>query len=262
MSFTKKIVITAFYFAVLMFSTPVLHAQLSKATALVKGSVNSSAGGIATDVTVTTYNGSEIHNKTRLTPEGKFVIITKPGVQYKLTFIGSKYYYHEEMLNVPAADKYQEVPVHVTLKELDLGRPFQFSGLVFEPKSSAISPAVIQDMESIALEMKHNAKLAINATVYTDDIPAGKKGSTTDIGSSRKSAIMAFFLSKNIPASNVSVTVSSSPASGARFERVITEDAPAVSTKGKKKKKAPAPGVAGKKVMVSQDAEIVMVLKS
>src|SRR5438309_7694205 len=85
-------------------------AQGSKVTALVKGTA-SGPSGPATDASVITYKGSEVINKTKLTPEGKFTIVLQPGNQYKLAFQGGKYYYHEEALSIPASDKFQEVPV-------------------------------------------------------------------------------------------------------------------------------------------------------
>jgi hypothetical protein len=233
-------------------------AQIGKATALVKGDASSSSGK-ASDVTITTYKGSEVVNKTKLTPEGKFIIVLQPGTQYRLTFSGTKYYFHEEQLSVPASDKYEEVPMHVMLKELEIGKPYTFSNLIFEPKSSSISSNVLSEMENIAAALKRNSNLMITATVYPDETPAGKKvAAQKSLADSRKSALMAFFLSQNIPAANVSVQVSTSVPTIRTFERIITNDPPPAKSKKKTKAKAPAPGVAGKKVMVPQYAEITM----
>jgi hypothetical protein len=257
---SSKMTILAALCALLFLSNSQLSfAQMSHATALLKGDA-SSASGTASDVSIAIYKGSEMVNKTKLTPEGKFTVVLQPGNQYRLTFTGTKYYFHEEQLAVPASDVYEEVPMHVMLKELEIGKPYQFSNLVFEPKSSDISPNVTTDMENIAAAMKRNQNLSITATVYPDEIPTGKKASVQNsLADSRKSALMAFFLSHNIAASNIAVQVSMSVPTNGTFERIVTTDPPATKSKKKPKKtKSPAPGVAGKKMMVPQYAEITM----
>ena len=236
-------------------------AQLSKVVALLKGNVMSTSGSPASDLSITVYKGSDMINKTKSTPEGKFQVILQPGTQYRVTFTGTKYYYHEEQLSVPASDVYQTVPMNVSIKELEIGRPYSFSNLIFEPKSSDISSNVTSDMEAIANALKHNSNLSITGTVYPDEIASGKKAALQNsLAASRKSAIMAFFLSKNIPASNISIEISNVVPSNGSFERIVTADAPVA--KGKKKKKASTGAVTGKKVMVPQYAEIVMQLPS
>ena len=237
-------------------------AQINKVVALVKGNVTTPSGSPATDVSITFYKGSERFNTTKSTPEGKFTVVTQPGTQYRVTFSGSKYYFHEEQLSVPASDVYQTIPMNVTMKELELGRPISFSNLIFEPKSANISSSVMPDLEAIANAMKHNSKLMAHVTVYPDESAPAKKGAMQNsIAESRKSALLSFFLAKNIPSSNVAIEISQNVPSGGSFERTVTADSPAA--KGKKKKKAPAtPAASSKKVMVPQYAEIVMQMSS
>jgi hypothetical protein len=231
--------------------------QINKVVALVKGTTITPSGNPATDVSITFFKGTERVNSTRSTPEGKFTQVLQPGTDYKVTFNGGKYYYHEEMLSVPASDVYQTVPMSVTLKELELGRPYSFSNLIFEPKSSSISSNVTSDLETIAAAMKHNPKLTLSATVYPDEAPSGKKAAVQNgLAESRKAALLSFFLSKNISPSNVTIEISQNVPTNGSFERMVTADQPAA--KGKKKKKAPAPTASAKKVMVPQYAEIVM----
>ena len=248
------IALTAFFF---ISQYEVSSAQINKAVALVKGDAVTAAGAVATDVSITTYKGSERINTTKVTPEGKFQIVLQPNTQYRVTFSSSNYYFHEEQLSIPASDKYQEVHMHVTLTALEVGKPYTFSNLIFEPKSSDISQNVMAEMDNIANAMKHNSHLTVSATVYPDESPMGKKAAAQNgLAASRKSALMSYFSSKNIPSSNVTIEISNNvPASGS-FERIVTTDAAPV--KSKKKKKAPAPGVMGKKMMVPQYAVIVM----
>ena|SRR5579872_3544995 len=262
MKFNKITILAAVL--VFLILSHVSLAQMNKVTALLRGDAVSSSGGPATDVSVTIYKGTDVANKTKLTPEGKFTAILQPGTQYRVTFGGGKYYFHEEQLSVPASDQFQNVPMHVTLKELELGRPYNFTNLIFEPNSSIISAAATTEMESIAAAMKHNQKLTITATVYPDQMPSGKNAAAQNaLAASRKSAILAFFISKNIPSTNISVTISTNVSSSGTFERVIMQDATPVKGKKKKGKKAAATAAAaGKKVMVPQDAEIVMQMPS
>ncbi len=257
----RFLAITALSALFFIFSSEISHAQMSGVTALVKGDAISASGGIATEGSITVYKGTEVVNKTKLTPEGKFIIVLHPGTDYRITFSSTKYYFHEENLSIPSSDKYQEVKMHVSLKELELGRPYTFNNMIFEPKSSDISPNVSSDMESIANALKHNPKMSVSITVYPDESPMGKKAAVQNgLAASRKSAMMAFFSSKNISSSNISVEVSNSVPTNGSFERMVTMDVPVVKTK--KKKKAPAPGVAAKKMMVPQYAVIVMNVQS
>jgi hypothetical protein len=249
--------------AIFFVSVPQISlAQMGGVTALIKGKVMSSNGNIADGVSITAYKGSESYRTTKSTPEGKFTLVLQPGVQYRLTFASTKYYFHEEQLSVPASDKYQEVPVQVTLKELELGKPYSFNDLIFEPKSSDISPNVQQDFESIANALKHNPKLTLSCTVYPDETPSGKKAAIQNgLAASRKSAILSFFASKNISESSVVIDVSTNISSSGAFERMVSVD-PAPPAKSKKKKKAPAAASASKKVMVPQDAMLIMQVPS
>ena len=258
-----KITRIAALIALFFISLPYISlAQMGGITALVKGKVSSTTGNIADGVSITAYKGSESIRSTKSTPEGKFTIVLQPGTQYRLTFASTKYYYHEEQLSIPASDKYQEVPVQVTLKELELGKPYSFSALIFEPKSSDISSSVMQDMEAIANAMRHNSKLTLNGTVYPDETPSGKKAAAQNgLAASRKSALLAFFQSKNIATSNISIEISTNVPANGSFERMISVDA-AAPAKGKKKKKATVASSAMKKVMVPQDAELVMQVAS
>ena len=256
---------TLFFAFIALFSLSTeSFSQINKVVALLKGNVVSASGAAATDVSITVYKGSDMINKTKSTPEGKFQVILQPGTQYRISFSGGKYFYHEEQLSVPASDVYQTVPMNVSLKELQFGSPYSFSNLIFEPKSSDISPNVSGDLEAIADAMKHNSKLTLSATVYPDEAPSGKKAAIQNgLAESRKAALLSFFLSKNISQSNVTIEISQNVPANGSFERIVTADQPA-ATKSKKKKKTPAPtpGVAGKKVMVPQYAEIVMQMPS
>jgi hypothetical protein len=236
-------------------------AQLSKVVALVKGNVTTPSGSPVSDVSITFYKGSERVNTTKSTSEGKFTQITQPGTQYRVTCSGGNYYYHEETLSVPASDVYQTVPMSVTMRELEIGRPYSFPNLIFEPKSADISSSVMPDLEAIALAMKHNAKLTVSVTVYPDEAASGKKAAVQNsLADSRKAALLSFFLSKNIPQANVTIEISQNVPTNGSFERTVTTDPPA--TKGKKKKKAPAATASAKKVMVPQYAELVMQMAS
>jgi hypothetical protein len=238
-------------------------AQINKVVALLKGNAMTASGAAATDVSISVYKGSEMINKTKSTSEGKFQVILQPNTQYRIAFVGPKYYYHEEQLSVPASDVYQTVPMNVTLKELEIGKPYSFSNLIFEPKSSSISSNVSSDLEAIAAAMKHNPNLTVSATVYPDETPSGKKAAAQNsLAASRKASLLAFFLSKNISSANVTIEISNNVPSSGSFERIVTTDAVATKSKKKKKVPVPAPGVAGKKVMVPQYAEIVMQMPS
>lgn len=259
---SNRVLFLALLAFIIIYSPQISPAQIGGVTALIKGKVNSTSGNIADGVSITAYKGSESIRTTKSTPEGKFTIVLAPGNQYRLTFASTKYYYHEEQLTIPASDKYQEVPLQVTLKELELGKPYQFGNLIFEPKSSDISASVMPDLEAIANAMRHNSKLTLSGTVYPDEAPSGKKAAAQNaLAASRKSAIMSFFEAKNIPSSNVSITVSSTVQNNAIFERMVSAEA-ATPAKGKKKKKAPAATSALKKLMVPQDAELVMQIAS
>jgi len=256
MTFTnsKNKFIIALFLSVL---TVPLYAQGNKPVALLKGQVTSTKGGNVADVSVSAFEGSKLINTGKTNTDGKFQIILKSGIQYKLTYSNADYYYQEEQLSIPPSDKYQEVPKTVQLRPLELNSAFPFSTLVFEPKSSKIEGAVMADLENIANAAKRN-KLSLKCTVYPDATPSGKSAAAqTDLANSRKSALTSFFMSKNLSSSSFTIDINNSLPAG-KYERMITDtpEEPA-ATKGKKKKAKAAKPVT-KKVMVPQYAEIMM----
>ncbi len=256
MTFTnsKNKFILALFLAVCAVSA---FAQGNKPVALLKGQITSTKGGNVPDVSVSVFEGSKLINTGKTNTEGKFQIILKSGIQYKLTYTNGDYYYQEEQLSIPPSDKYQEVPKTLQLRPLELNSAFSFSTLVFEPKSSKIEGAVLADLENIVAAAKRN-KLSLRCTVYPDATPSGKSATAqTELANSRKSALTSFFMSKNLSGSNFSIDIINTLPPG-KFERMITETPEEPAAKGKKKKKAKAAKPVTKKAMVPQYAEIVM----
>ena len=231
-------------------------AQASKIVALLKGQVKTLSGENLKDVQVIVYKGAERLNTGKTNSDGKFQIIVAPGAEYRVGYSHASYYYKEETLNIPASDKYQEVPLTAALKELEFGKPYPLTSLIFEPRSSTIESSVMSDLEGLAQIMKRNNKISLAITVYPDEVPAGKNAAKqNDLANSRKAAISSFMLSKNI--SNFSININTSVPQGKYERTLVTTEEPAATGKKKKAKKAAAKSTS-KKVMVPQYAEFVM----
>jgi len=229
-------------------------AQASKVVALLKGQVSDASGVSVKDAQVIVYKGGERVNTGKTNTEGKFQIIVNPGGDFRIGYSHPSFYYKEEPLVIPSSDKYQEVKLSASLKELEFGKPYPLSTLIFEPRSSSIEPTVMTDLEGLAQIMKRNNKISLAITVYPDETPAGKNAAKqNDLANSRKAAISTFLLSKNI--SNFAININTSVPTG-KYERTIVVTEEAASSK-KKKAKKPAKSVS-KKVMVPQYAEFVM----
>ena len=188
-------------------------------------------------------------------------MVMQPNTDYKLICTNSKYYFAEQPFSIPALEKYQEVPVTVTMKPLELGTAFPFSAPVFEPKSSTVSSKVTNDLDKIAAQMKRNSKLSLSVTVHPDEAATGKKANTqNDLATARKNAIAGYFLGKGINSSMVAVNISNVAGSG-QFATTVTtsDDTPA---KGKKKKKGKASAPVTQNVKAGQTADIVMQVNS
>ena len=232
-------------------------AQVGKVVALLKGQVSDASGAKLKDVQVIVYKGGERVNTGKTNTDGKFQIIVNPGGEFRIGYSHPSCYYKEEPLNIPETGKYQEIQVSASLKELEFGKPYPLSSLIFEPRSSTIEPTVMSDLEGLSQIMKRNNKISLAITVYPDETPAGKNAARqNDLANARKAAISSFMLSKNI--SNFSININTAVPTG-RYERtiVITDDAAATGKKKKAKKAAAAKSVS-KKVMVPQYAEFVM----
>lgn len=250
----NKVFLLAASIAMVLFTSQILPAQGSKPVALLKGEVSSVKGGKIADVQVAVFKGSERVNTGKTNTDGKFQIILQGGADYRVAYSHQNYYYKEESLNIPVLDKYKEILASVSLRELELGTPYPFSALVFEPRSSKIEQSVTADLDSIANVVKRN-KLNLKVTVHPDENPVGKKAKDqNDLASARKAAITSFFLSKNVTTSSLTVDISNSVPPG-KYERTLA-DMPEAT--GKKKKGKSKPAAAAKKVLVPQYAEIVM----
>jgi hypothetical protein len=232
------------------------YAQASKIVALLKGQVTSTSGEKLKDVQVIVYKANgERANNGKSNSEGKFQIVLQPGENYRIAYSHGEYYYKEEALNIPTSEKYQEIQVSVSLKELEFGKPYPLSALIFEPGSASITSSVMTELEGLAQVMKRNNKVSLMITVYPDENPVGKNAAKqNDLANSRKAAITTFLLSKNI--SNFSININNSVPPG-KYERTITVTEE-TSTKKKKKAKKTTTKSVSKKVMVPQYAEFVM----
>ncbi len=229
-------------------------AQINKAVALIKGEIHSPDGGIVKDVVIQIYKGSEKVNNTKSTIEGKFQAVLQPNATYRFICSNPNYYYMEQELNIPSLEKYQEIPVSITMRKLEVGMPFPFKAPVFEPRSASISKDVMVDLDGISAQMKRNNKISLSVTVYPDEMPSGKKASVqTDLANSRKSALSAYFLSKGITTSSMSISTSNAVPTGI-FERAAVAEDPK-NAKVKKKKKQPA---AAKTMKAPQTAVLIM----
>ncbi|HYM19696.1 MAG TPA: OmpA family protein [Candidatus Kapabacteria bacterium] len=255
----RSITAAALILAALLVMSSTASAQMNKVVALVKGSVQTTSGSPVSDVQIQVYKGGEKVTNTKSTSEGKFQMVMQPNTDYKLICTNSKYYYTEQAFSIPALEKYQEVPVTVTMRPLELGSPFPFSAPVFAPKSKTISQSVTNDLDNIAAQMKRNTKLTLNVTVYPDEPPTGKKANAqNDLASARKNAIAGYFLSKGLNAASVSVSTSNEVPPGKFTATVTTSDDP--PAKGKKKKKSKAPVT--QNIKAPQTADIVMQVAS
>lgn len=246
---------TLILFISLIVSLPLSgFSQASKVVALLKGQVTSSSGERLKDVQVAVYKNGEKVNTGKTNSDGKFQIIVQPNAEYRIGYSHPAYYYKEDPFPIPALDAYKEIPVAVSLKALEFGKPYPLSTLIFEPASSAISATAVSDLEGIAQIMKRNNKISLRITVYPDEAPTGKNAAKqNDLASARKAAITTFLLSKNI--SNYTININNVVPQG-RFERTIVV-AGDQSTGKKKKSKKPAKTVT-KTVLVPQYAEFVM----
>lgn len=244
---------------VLLCLTSQSYAQLNKPTALVKGEVRTPDGKPLNGVVVQVYRNGEKINSSK-TNEGKFQVVLSQAGEYKILCTEVSHYSIETPLSIAVLDKYQEIPVSISMKSLEIGSPYPFTAPVFEPRSSTLSPQVTGDLDNIAAQIKRNNKLKLSITVYPDEVPAGKKtAAQTDLANSRKNAIAGYFLGKGLNSMSVSITVSNSVPPG-KFDRasVVAEDTK--TAKGKKKAKKTT--ASAKTVKVPQTADLIMTLAS
>lgn len=245
--------------AILLLVSGSVFAQLNKPTALVKGEVRSPDGKPLSGVIVQVYRNGEKINSSK-TNEGKFQVVLSQAGEYKILCTEASHYSIEQPLSIAVLDKYQEIPMSISMRALEIGSPYPFTAPVFEPRSSTLSSHVTADLDNIALQLKRNNKLKLSVTVYPDETPSGKKAAVqTDLANSRKNALAGYFLGKGLNSMSVAINVSNSVPPG-KFDRapMIVED-----SKAKGKKKAPKkPAATAKMVKVPQTADVVMNLAS
>lgn len=206
------------------------NAQIQKTVTLLKGEVVSEGQKVA-GCQVSIYKGTEKVFTTKSNSEGKFTATLPPNTTYRVAFTSGKHLFHEEMLVVPAMEKFAETKLHASLRPLRSGETFPLTAMVFAPKSSLIEGAAATQLEEIAKIAKSNPKLSLIIKVYPDaTTKAGKDAAQQKLVASRASAVMSFLLSKGIQQKSFEIEQNSSaPPSGGKFSVEVTE------TKKKKK---------------------------
>jgi hypothetical protein len=226
--------------------------QLANVVALVKGSVAAADGSHPAGLPLVFLKGTERLTTTKTKPDGTFTMVVNPNAMYRIVVNDPHYMYHEDTVNVPQLSAYEEILVSVYVTPLNNGQRLDPQTPVFLPKATAIDAKGTAELEKIANEMKHNAKLSIAVNVYADKPVSKKDPSQQQIATARAANLRSFFLGKNIPSSRYDVNAVSDHVPEGKFDLgpgYASADEPV--TKGKKKKQA-----APVKTLVPQFVEI------
>jgi outer membrane protein OmpA-like peptidoglycan-associated protein len=238
-----------FAIALLVFSNPV-QAQLSKPIALIKGEVRSTEDqSTVSGLQVAVISGSERIATSKTNVDGKFTAIVPPGGTYRLSYTSQNYAFREDTIQVPAADKYQEVPVRTTVMPLRDNQDLTPRQPLFAKGSSKLDPVTSQRLDELASLVRKNPRMKLEISVYPDmEIRSKKDAAQEKLLQERSNALRQFFLNRNAMGS---VTISSLPtlagSSMAALEPV------AAAKKGKKSK----PAAATKGAAIAQSVRIL-----
>jgi hypothetical protein len=226
--------------------------QLANVVALLKGSVTSTDGSHPAGLPLTILKGTERVTTTKTKTDGTYTMVVNPNAMYRVIVNDPHYMYHEDTVNVPALTAYQEIPVSTNLTPLNDGQPFEIKVPVFLPKATAVDAKGAAELEKIVSEMKHNPKLSITATVYSDKPVSKKDAGQQQIATARAANLRSYFMSKGIPSSKYEITAVSDHVPAGKFDIPgYTADEPAAKSKGKKKA-----AVAAAKALVPQFVEV------
>ena len=227
------------------------HAQLSKPTALLKGEVRSEEDqSVVAGLQVAVMKGSDRVASSKTNVDGKFTAIVPPGGQYRISYTSKDYAFREDTINVPSADKYQEIAVRTTVMPLRDNQDFTPKQPVFVHGSSTIDHVAAERLDQLATLVRKNGRVRLQVAVYPDmEITSKKDAPQQRLLDQRATALRSFFLSRNVSSANISVealpTLSGTDATASVME------APA---KGKKKK--PAVSHARKAASIAQVVKI------
>lgn len=227
--------------------------QLANVVALVKGSVTSSDGSHPSGLPLIFLKGTERVTSTKTKPDGTYTMIVNPNAMYRIVVNDPHYMYHEDTVNVPQLSAYQEIPISTNVTPLNDGQQLPLNVPIFLPKATAVDAKGALELDRIANEMKHNAKLSIAATVYSDRPVSKKDANQQQMATARAANLRAYFMGKGIPSSKYEVSAVSDHVPAGKFDIAGYTAAEEPSTKGGKKKKAAAAPV---KTLVPQFVEI------
>ena len=249
--------IASFLVATTIFCTQSAHAQIARqlanVVALVKGNVTSTDGSHPGGVPLALVKGTERVTTTKTKPDGSYSLIVNPNAMYRIIVNDPHYMYHEDTVNVPQLSAYEEIPVSTTITPLTDGQMFSLNVPIFMPKATALDPKGTAELDKIATEMRHNPKLSITATVYSDRPVSKKDAAQAQIATARAANLRSYFMSKGIPSSKYEVTAVSDHVPAGKFDIAGYSATEEHAAKGGKKKKAAA---APAKVLVPQFVEV------
>jgi hypothetical protein len=226
--------------------------QLANVVALVKGTVTSADGSHPAGVPLALVKGTERVTTTKTKPDGSYSMIVNPNAMYRIIVSDPHYMYHEDTVNVPQLSAYEEIPVSTYVTPLTDGQQLPLNVPVFLPKATAIDPKGAVELDKIAVEMKHNAKLSLAVTVYSDKPVSKKDAGQQQIATARAANLRSYFMGKGIPSSKYEVTAVSDHVPAGKFDIAGYTTSDEASAKGGKKKKAAAPV----KALVPQFVEV------
>lgn len=215
-------------------------AQLSKPIALIKGEVRSTEDqSTVSGLQVAVISGNERIATSKTNVDGKFTAIVPPGGTYRLSYTSQNYAFREDTIRVPAADKYQEVPVRVAVMPLRDNQDLTPRQPLFAKGSAKLDPVTSQRLEELAGLVRKNPRMKLEISVYPDiEIRSKKDAVQEKLLQERTNALRQFFLNHN--AMN-SVSISSLATLAGSSSIALAEPAP----KGKKSKKPAAASVKG-----------------
>jgi hypothetical protein len=246
------------FFALLVGVQPIAgYSQLSKPTALLKGEVRSEEDqSTVSGLQVSILKGTDRVATSRTNSDGKFTAVVPPGAQYRINYRSKDFAFREDTINVPTADKYQEVAVRATVMPLRDNQDFTPRAPVFKRASAAIETVAGDRLDQLAALVRKNARLRLEIMVYPDhEIHSKKDAAQQRLLDSRATSLRSFFMSRHVNAANVTVTAMQTVA-GATSNALEP-----IAIKGKKAKK-PAAAAAPASAAIAQSVKITGRLSS
>ena len=173
-------------------------------TLWVKGKVfdKKTSAGLATSIELTDIKSRRVVSKIKTDNDGNYFVTLPEGKDYAFNVNRKGYLFYSDnfMLSGNTADS--TYLINIPLQPLEAGAAVVLKNIFFDSKAFVLKPESMIELDKVVQLMNENPQTKIQINGYTDNV--GKPADNLLLSNNRGKAVVAYLVSKGIPAQRLS----------------------------------------------------------